>query len=108
MWTMKKLKFYEYHQNNSFGKFICNDNLDQIVYIQAYTFDEANQIGESLGMYFDGVDPEGKKDCPCCGNRWCKKTYELDSEFQADLDKTVEDLCKSDFLSGIKIYYYKK
>lgn len=104
----KKLKFYEYQQNNVFGKYVCDDNLDETVYIQAHTFDEANKIGESLGMYFNGVDAEDKSDCPCCGNRWVKNTFELDTDFQNDLDEYVNCLYKDNVSHKIKIHFYKK
>lgn len=58
--------FYTFDQNNSGGLFDHVPNaLTQKVIIEADSAEEANRIGVSLGMYFDG---EG--DCPCCGDRW--------------------------------------
>ena len=58
--------FYTFDQNNSGGAFVHVPNaLTQKVIIEADSTYEANLIGESLGMYFDG---DG--DCSCCGFRW--------------------------------------
>lgn len=65
--------FYTFVQNNSGGRTRKTPSLDRYVVVEARSADEANQIAESLGIYFDGV--EGKKDCPCCGDRW-DRTYE--------------------------------
>lgn len=60
--------FFTFTQNNSFGTFVEDDNLDEFVIIEAESADEANHIAESIGIYFDGV--EKGIDCPCCGDRW--------------------------------------
>lgn len=62
-------KFYEFKQNNSGGKFIVDEKVTNRVIIEAYNPDDANDIAESLGIYFDGDN-----DCPCCGNRWYPAT----------------------------------
>lgn len=62
------MPFFEFSQNNSFGRWDINENLCQEVYIEAKDFREANDIAESKGIYFNGVD-DGI-DCPCFGNRW--------------------------------------
>lgn len=59
------LKWFEYNQNNSGGRFQADENVNHYVYIQAHTSNEANEKAESIGIYFDGAG-----DCPCCGNRW--------------------------------------
>ena len=60
--------FYTFRQNNSFGTFDVNDNVDHFVIIEAESSGEADDIGESIGIYFDGV--EKGIDCECCGDRW--------------------------------------
>jgi hypothetical protein len=60
--------FFTFSQNNSFGTFVEDDNLDEFVIIEAESADEANHIAESIGIYFNGV--EKGFDCPCCGDRW--------------------------------------
>ncbi len=62
------LKWFEFRQNNSGGSFVYNENVGREVYIQARTAGEANEIAESIGIYFDGVS-DGY-DCECCGDRW--------------------------------------
>lgn len=60
--------FFTFRQNNSFGVFDVNDNVDHFVIIEAESSSEANDIGEHIGIYFDGV--ENGIDCECCGDRW--------------------------------------
>jgi hypothetical protein len=60
--------FFTFSQNNSFGTFDVDDNVDHYVIIEAESADEANHIAESIGIYFDGV--EKGIDCECCGDRW--------------------------------------
>lgn len=58
------LKWFRFRQNNSGGKFIVNDKVDINVLIQANSPEEANNLAEKIGIYFDGYG-----DCACCGNR---------------------------------------
>lgn len=60
--------FYTFRQNNSGGTFVENWALGigRTVIVEADSCDEANQIAEQIGLYFDGVG-----DClSCCGPRW--------------------------------------
>jgi hypothetical protein len=59
-------KWYRFDQNNSGGSF-SQPALNIIV--KARNGDEANQIAQDVGVYFD---PEFQIDCECCGNRWEK------------------------------------
>jgi hypothetical protein len=67
---MKKtaLKWFEFTQNNSGGNFTVNGELCHRLFVQAATDDQAVEIAEGLGVYFDGC--ENGMDCPCCGDRW--------------------------------------
>lgn len=60
--SQNKPQYYTYRQNNSGGTFT---GPAIIVFIQAYSEEEANRKAMAEGLYFDG---DG--DCPCCGNRW--------------------------------------
>ena len=60
--------FYEIQQNNTGGSFDTDDKLCHRLIIEADNKQEANDIAENLGCYWNGVD-EGK-DCSCCGDRW--------------------------------------
>jgi hypothetical protein len=60
--------FYLFSQNNSGGKFHIDERIAHYVIIEANSADEANQIAESKGIYFDGV--HDGRDCGCCGDRW--------------------------------------
>lgn len=63
-----RTKFYEFNQNNSGGSFITTQDLAHRVIIEANSSNEADIIGENLGMYWDGCSTGN--DCPCCGDRW--------------------------------------
>lgn len=62
--------FFEFDQNNSFGKFDIDHKrgISTFVIVEADDFEEANYRAGRIGLYFDG-----QGDCPCCGNRWGKK-----------------------------------
>lgn len=58
-------KFYEYRQNNSFGRF---EGPVHII-VEANSAAEANLLAVSkAGIYFDGC--YDGIDCDCCGDRW--------------------------------------
>ena len=62
-------KFFEFHQNNTGGSFIINDEVSHIVVIEAVNADHANETAKYVaGIYFNGC--EDGSDCPCCGDRW--------------------------------------
>lgn len=61
-------KFYEFNQNNSGGSFHTDDKLCHRVIIEANDTDEAIDIAEDMGIYFNGCD--SGMDCECCGDRW--------------------------------------
>jgi len=65
---MKSLKFYEFSQNNSGGKFTVDDKLCHRLIIEASSEEEACSIAEDMGVYFNGC--EDGIDCECCGDRW--------------------------------------
>lgn len=60
-------KWYRFDQNNSGGSF-AEPALNVIV--KAKNAEEANKIAVESGFVY--FDPEFKKDCECCGNRWYK------------------------------------
>ena len=60
--------FYSFNQNNSGGLFVTNEDVCEMVYIEAHSAKEANAIAEDIGIYFDGCS-DGI-DCNCCGDRW--------------------------------------
>lgn len=63
-------KFYEFRQNNSGGHFTFDPKagISVNVIIEATSPKHANQLAQSKGIYFNGVD-DGS-DCDCCGDRW--------------------------------------
>lgn len=66
--------FYTFVQNNSGGSFFG----PHYVIIEANTAEEANNIAESHGIYFNGC--EDGKDCSCCGDRWHPANDEYGTE----------------------------
>ena len=64
------MKYFTYHQNNSGGSFDYDDKIGITtnVIIEAKSADEANQIAEKIGIYWNGM--EDGSDCECCGDRW--------------------------------------
>ena len=60
--------FYNFNQNNSGGWCHNNKDLCHHVIIEAENAAEANELAESIGIYFNGV--EDNLDCSCCGDRW--------------------------------------
>ena len=63
-------KFYEFRQNNSGGFFKELENGMFHLIVEANSEEEANEIAQENGVYFDGCR-EGL-DCECCGDRWYK------------------------------------
>lgn len=82
-----KMKYFMFVQNNSYGKYDITDELKEVVIIEARDSIEANEIGVSLGMYFDGVYKG--IDCPCCGDRW-DTALESDGESFQEAMSSVE------------------
>ena len=62
------MKFFHFHQNNSFGLFKGPANH---VVVEAENASDANDRAQTVGVYFDGCD-DGL-DCLCCGNRWSRQ-----------------------------------
>jgi len=67
-----KTKFYNFHQNNSGGHFVRNDDVCENVFIEAHSPEEANMLADNFGIYFDGCSTG--EDCSCCGDRWYETT----------------------------------
>lgn len=67
------MAYYTFVQNNSGGFY--RGPLYFIV--EASDADEANEVAESYGVYFDGCEKE--EDCECCGDRW-SRVYESDAK----------------------------
>ena len=86
------MKFYEISQNNSGGFFVEDDKLCHRLYIEAETSEEATEIAEGLGCYWDGCS-DGT-DCSCCGDRWYPPQDEVELPAIWDKEtklKTIEE-----------------
>ena len=83
-----KMKFYEFHQNNTGGEW--DKILGYTVIIEAETPEKANEKAEEIGIYFDGVDND--IDCECCGDRWCRVEDEYDEVAPEKLKDEIEEI----------------
>lgn len=61
--------FYTFHQNNSGGSFVEDERsgITSAVIVEADNSDEANNLAQRIGVYFD---EDYSVDCECCGTRW--------------------------------------
>lgn len=68
------MSWYRFRQNNSGGVFDFDQSrgISAEVYVEAQSFDHANDRARSIGLYFD---ENYEIDCDCCGMRW----HEADS-----------------------------
>lgn len=62
-----KLFKYTYHENNSGGVFLTEE---EMIVVYATDNEHADMLAEKAGAYFDGV--ENGHDCGCCGDRWSR------------------------------------
>lgn len=59
------MPYYRFRQNNS-GGYLCPPARN--VYVEALSETDAVEVFQKIpGCYFD---PDYKRDCTCCGNRW--------------------------------------
>lgn len=62
------MAWYRWDQNNTGGHFDVDGNLCHRLFIEADTYEEAEQKALDLGVYYNGCEDD--LDCPCCGDRW--------------------------------------
>ena len=74
------MAFYEFSQNNSGGSFDHDRDagIGYRVWIEANNADQANDLAEGIGLYFDGCDTG--MDCDCCGDRWYRQYGEAGTD----------------------------
>ncbi len=84
------MTYYRYRQNNSGGGF---EGPAIEVFVEADSEDEADEIAQEHGIYFD---PLYLIDCECCGNRWSEAwdSYEqIPPEYYSELDELLYGNC---------------
>ncbi len=69
-----EVKYYDFSQNNSGGRWKVDENFAENTIISARNLKEANYRAEELGIYFNGC--EAGMDCDCCGDRWSSQWSE--------------------------------
>lgn len=62
--SKNNLKWFCFHQNNSGGYFIVDDNVAHLVFIQGENAEDA--IARSASI----LEESGEDWCECCGERW--------------------------------------
>lgn len=97
------MKFFQFSQNNPGGRFVTNNNLAQVVIIEANDALDANEIAERIGIYFNGVS-EGQ-DCKCCGDRWDSTSESDGSEEPLVYRMKINEYLKKYPEDEIKIHY---
>jgi hypothetical protein len=109
-------KFFTYHQNNSGGWFMTNDNVAHYVIIEAPDAETADALAENVGIYFNGCATGA--DCDCCGDRWSSAYYQngydeplIYSEHPEDYHdvwtKPGQPYCHVYYLDGRKVTHVK-
>lgn len=104
--------FFQYHQNNSGGSFIVNDEVTYDVIIEAASAAEADSKAETIGIYFDGVDKS--IDCDCCGDRWysqhgwmgADRGDEVPSHYGTPLEEALAEKPFIDWASSEEYNFY--
>lgn len=88
----KSTKFYTYRQNNSGGRW----DGPLYVSVEADSEQEAEEIAQENGVYFDGC--RDGRDCSCCGDRWYRMPEEND--FPGYYEEPLDEFCsdKSQYL----------
>jgi hypothetical protein len=96
--------FYYFDQNNSGGSF--HSEMGYALIIEADSANEANDIAESKGVYFDGCANE--QDCECCGDRWSRAWEDGGTELPERYG-TVHDPDSQEFKTwGLPVYIHYK
>ena len=95
------LKWFTFSQNNSGGTFSVNDKVDAWVFIQARTPDEANNLAERIGIYFNGC--ASGYDCGCCGDRWSSQWRdEKGEDIPTKYGEPLEGYSPSEQITSVK------
>lgn len=79
--------WYEFDQNNSGGYFVKDDFVSELVFVQAMSADQAEDIMCDLIDKADAWDY-----CECCGERWSfynVKGYEVPTRYGKEVSKGV-------------------
>lgn len=97
--------WFQFNQNNSGGSFIIDDNVTHRVIIEANSEEEAIEIGDSLGMYWNGC--EKGYDCSCCGDRWYSPN-EVDLSYGSFEEKEAESIANNYNCTVVDSKYNKK
>lgn len=94
-------KFYTMNQNNSGGYFIINDDVREIVVIEA----ESPRMAE---IFANDITQEYSNYCECCGKRWYTDFEEYDGKEIPCLygQQITLDLLKKQTFNKSAIIYY--
>jgi len=93
------LKWYCFSQNNSGGRFVHDDNVDEYVLIQDTSAARAVARAE---QFCDNTDS-----CPCCGDRWSFWLSDDDGNDEPTIYSTpIWKMQPSHFRNAAKLHYF--
>jgi hypothetical protein len=93
------MSFFTYRQNNSGGHWVVDENLSVVVIVEAHNSAVANDLAETIGVYFDGVG-----DCDCCGYRWTECDEEDATDIPMVHSRTVAEYMASEYVHS-RLYH---
>lgn len=92
------MKWYTFDQNNSGGYFVTNENVCEVVCIEAETAEQAILKAEEFC--------ENDDSCPCCGDRWSFWIDDDDGKEKPSwYDKAIEDTLPDWYRKEARLHY---
>jgi hypothetical protein len=99
----KNTKFFTFHQNNSGG--ILHLPAKNVI-VEAVDKEEANEIAQENGVYFNGCNTGA--DCSCCGDRWYPASDYDANDTPQIYGEELEDIVNTSGKDGIPHYVLVK
>lgn len=91
-------KFFEFYQNNSGGYLDIDENVANIVIIEAANEREAQEI------FYPMIENQSGS-CPCCGDRWSPEyTYQIDLFKYLDIEDYAQQEANNCLLKSNMAY----
>jgi len=85
--------YYQFNQMPSGGKYEVNDSVAHCVVVEASSAEAANEIAQSIGLYFDGI--KSGRDCSCCTDRWVRSIEAEATDVVCIGNKTLREFLDS-------------
>ena len=81
---------YKFDQNNSWWYTDTDDIICDVMIIEAENSEQALEIAEEKGIYFNGC--EDWRDCECYWDRWSRWTDEIKFPYKWSKERTIKNL----------------